>query len=157
MRLSKKSLLTSVLQIAVVKLNHEIPAISFFNSVVMPWWICGRTISVKCFQLGREYLLSNVFNERVKRTSSTIEKSWQSMAIISPILWWMRFAKGSLFSQIWTRSLLSREGQLFTAIREYGSTLYVGVARKNMAAHTIQFASGKLNSLVIYTSKLKYT
>ena len=144
MRLSKKSLLTySVLQIAVVKLNHEIPAISFFNSVVMPWWICGRTISVKCFQLGREYLLSNVFNERVKRTSSTIEKSWQSMAIISPILWWMRFAKGSLFSQIGTRSLLSREGQLFTAIREYGSTLYVGVARKKYGRPYISICKWK--------------
>ena len=36
-------------------------------------------------------------------------------------------------------------------IREYGSTLYVGMAQKKMAAHTNSIASDELNSLVIYT------
>ena len=42
-------------------------------------------------------------------------------------------------------------------IREYGSTLYVGMARKRNGRTYISIASGKLKSLVIYTYKLKYT
>ena len=42
-------------------------------------------------------------------------------------------------------------------IREYGSTLYVGMARKKNGRPYISIASGKLKSLVIYTYKLKYT
>ena len=43
------------------------------------------------------------------------------------------------------------------SIREYGSTLYVGMARKKNGRPYISIASGKLKSLVIYTYKLKYT
>ena len=42
-------------------------------------------------------------------------------------------------------------------IREYGSTLYVGMARKKNGRPYISIANGKLKSLVIYTNKLKYT
>ena len=42
-------------------------------------------------------------------------------------------------------------------IREYGSTLYVGIARKKKGRPCISIASGKLKSLLIYTDKLKYT
>ena len=36
-------------------------------------------------------------------------------------------------------------------IREYGSTLYVGMARKNNGRPYISIASDELKSLVIYT------
>ena len=42
-------------------------------------------------------------------------------------------------------------------IREYGSTLYVGMARKKNGRPYISIVNGKLKSLVIYTNKLKYT
>ena len=38
-------------------------------------------------------------------------------------------------------------------IREYGSTLYVGMARKKNGRPYISNANGKLKSLVIYTNK----
>ena len=38
-------------------------------------------------------------------------------------------------------------------IREYGSTLYVGMARKKNGRPYISIANGKLKSLVIYTNK----
>ena len=46
---------------------------------------------------------------------------------------------------------------VFLCIREYGSTLYVGMARKKHGRPCISIASGKLKSLLIYTDKLKYT
>ena len=46
---------------------------------------------------------------------------------------------------------------IYIYIREYGSTLYVGMARKKYGRPYISIASGKLKSLVIYTYKLKYT
>ena len=42
-------------------------------------------------------------------------------------------------------------------IREYGSTLYVGMARKKNGCPYISIVNGKLESLVIYTNKLKCT
>ena len=42
-------------------------------------------------------------------------------------------------------------------IREYGSTLFVGMAWKTNGRPFISIASGKLKSLLIYTDKLKYT
>ena len=41
-------------------------------------------------------------------------------------------------------------------IREYGSTLYVGMARKKNGRPYISIANGKLKSLVIYTNKKIY-
>ena len=46
---------------------------------------------------------------------------------------------------------------LTATIREYGSTLYVGMARNKHSRPCISIASGKLKSLLIYTDKLKYT
>ena len=46
---------------------------------------------------------------------------------------------------------------IYIYIREYGSTLYVGMARKKNGHPCISIASGKLKSLLIYTDKLKYT
>ena len=93
---TKESLLTSVLQISVVKLNHEIPAITFYIYfscyALMNLWknsICEIPPTWKGISAIKW----------VKPTSSTVEKGWQSMAIISTILWWMRFAWGSLISQ----------------------------------------------------------
>ena len=40
-----------------------------------------------------------------------------------------------------------------TCIREYGSTLYVGMARKKNGRPYISIASDELKSLVIYTDK----
>ena len=48
-------------------------------------------------------------------------------------------------------------GLIIIIIREYGSTLYVGMARKKNGRPYISIANGKLKSLVIYTNKLKYT
>ena len=45
----------------------------------------------------------------------------------------------------------------FMNIREYGSTLYVGMARKKNGHPCISIASGKLKSLLMYTDRLKYT
>ena len=42
-------------------------------------------------------------------------------------------------------------------IREYGSTLYVGMARKKNGRPCISIASDELKSLVIYTHKFLYT
>ena len=42
-------------------------------------------------------------------------------------------------------------------IREYGSTLYVGMARKKNGRPYISIASDELKSLVIYTNKFLYT
>ena len=42
---------------------------------------------------------------------------------------------------------------IFIYIREYGSTLYVGMARKKNGRPYISIANGKLKSLVIYTNK----
>ena len=42
---------------------------------------------------------------------------------------------------------------MYNYIREYGSTLYVGMARKKNGRPYISIASGKLKSLVIYTNK----
>ena len=42
-------------------------------------------------------------------------------------------------------------------IREYGSTLYVGMARKTNGWPYISIASDELKSLVIYTDKFEYT
>ena len=44
-----------------------------------------------------------------------------------------------------------------TIIREYGSTLYVGMARKKNGRPCISIASDELKSLVIYTHKFLYT
>ena len=41
----------------------------------------------------------------------------------------------------------------YIIIREYGSTLYVGMARKKNGCPYISIANGKLKSLVIYTNK----
>ena len=41
-------------------------------------------------------------------------------------------------------------------IREYGSTLYVGMAREKNGRPCISIESGKPKSLLIYTDKLKY-
>ena len=43
------------------------------------------------------------------------------------------------------------------SIREYGSTLYVGMARKKNGRPCISIASDELKSLVIYTHKFLYT
>ena len=48
-------------------------------------------------------------------------------------------------------------GCVITYIREYGSTLYVGMARKKNGRPCISIASGKLKPLLIYTDKVKYT
>ena len=42
-------------------------------------------------------------------------------------------------------------------IREYGSTLYVGMAGEKNGRPYISIVNGKLESLVIYTNKLKCT
>ena len=42
---------------------------------------------------------------------------------------------------------------LYICIREYGSTLYVGMARKKNGCPYISIASDELKSLVIYTYK----
>ena len=42
---------------------------------------------------------------------------------------------------------------VYVCIREYGSTLYVGMARKKHGHLYISIASGELKSLVIYTDK----
>ena len=44
-------------------------------------------------------------------------------------------------------------GDYFSSIREYGSTLYVGMARKQNGHLYISIASDELKSLVIYTDK----
>ena len=46
---------------------------------------------------------------------------------------------------------------MFIYIREYGSTLYVGMARKKNGRPYISIASDELKSLVIYTNKFLYT
>ena len=46
---------------------------------------------------------------------------------------------------------------LLIFIREYGSTLYVGMARKKNGRPYISIASDELKSLVIYTHKFLYT
>ena len=45
----------------------------------------------------------------------------------------------------------------YVCIREYGSTLYVGMARKKNGRPCISIASDELKSLVIYTHKFLYT
>ena len=42
-------------------------------------------------------------------------------------------------------------------IREYGSTLFLGMARKKNGRPCISIASDELKSLVIYTHKFLYT
>ena len=42
----------------------------------------------------------------------------------------------------------------YTSIREYGSTLYVGMAPKKNGRPYISIASDELKSLVIYTDRL---
>ena len=42
----------------------------------------------------------------------------------------------------------------YRCIREYGSTVYVGMARKENGRPYISIASDELNSVVIYTYKL---
>ena len=42
---------------------------------------------------------------------------------------------------------------MYKSIREYGSTLYVGMARKKNGRPYISIASDELKSLVIYTGK----
>ena len=45
----------------------------------------------------------------------------------------------------------------FNSIREYGSTLYVGIAPKKHGRPYISIASDELKSLVIYTYKFLHT
>ena len=46
---------------------------------------------------------------------------------------------------------------LAVIIREYGSTLYVGMAPKKNGCPYILIATNGLKSLLIYTDKFKYT
>ena len=106
-RLRRESLLTSVLHMSVVKLNHGTPAIAFLTSDVTPSTICGSTVSVMYLLLGREYLGSSVFKSLVNPSFCTMEKGWQSIAIISLIHRWIWYARASLISHTCVHSLFS--------------------------------------------------
>ena len=63
----------------------------------------------------------------------------------------------NLSHRVYTRTSDTMTSCLFimtvAVIREYGSTLYVGMARKKNGRPYISIANGKLKSLVIYTNK----
>ena len=50
-------------------------------------------------------------------------------------------------------AMCTRGSLIGSSIREYGSTLYVGMARKKNGRLYISLASDELKSLVIYTDK----
>ena len=58
-----------------------------------------------------------------------------------------------LYHMLYVLLCLCGLGSTHTCIREYGSTLYVGMARKKNGPPYISIASDELKSLVIYTDK----